>query len=281
MKMRSTALINGTNERKFILFKICFSSVLLFVLILLGVLIKHDWIAVNPEERNLKPSLQYLFGTDWLGRDMFYRTLKGLIVSLQVGVIAALSSTLIALTLSLLSSWNDSLDRFIRWLIDLFLSIPHLVALLLIAFALGGGIKGVIIGIALTHWPTLTRLLRGEVKQLQQAEYVQISRQLGRSQLWIVFHHFIPFLLPQVIVGFILLFPHAILHEAAITFLGFGIPAELPAIGVILSESMQYLTTGMWWLAFFPGISLVFVVGLFDRLGSSIQKYFFPYEGKY
>ena len=82
----------------------------------------------------------------------------------------------------------------------------------------------------------------------------------------------VPYVLPQLIVGFVLLFPHAILHEAAITFLGFGIPPEQPAIGVVLSESMSYLSSGMWWLAVFPGLALIVVVMLFDLAGSSLRK---------
>ena len=81
---------------------------------------------------------------------------------------------------------------------------------------------------------------------------------------------------PQFLVGLILMFPHAILHEAAITFLGFGIPPEQPALGIILSESMGFLSTGMWWLAVFPGIALIVCVLLFDLVGSSVRKLIDP-----
>ena len=84
--------------------------------------------------------------------------------------------------------------------------------------------------------------------------------------------HMIPHLMPQFFTGLVLLFPHAILHEASVTFLGFGLSSEQPAIGVILSESMQYLTTGRWWLAVFPGLSLVLVVILFAMLGEQIRR---------
>lgn len=265
------------NLRQRTLAKIVIASCLLVTIIVGGFFINDDLISVQITNRNLKPSLTHFFGTDWLGRDMFFRTLKGLILSLSVGTITALSSTMIALFLSLLSSWNHAFDVIVTWLVDLFLSVPHLVTLLLITFAFGGGMKGVIIGISLTHWPSLTRLLRGEIKQFQEAEYVQISYQLGHSHRWITRHHFMPHLLPQLIVGCILLFPHAILHEAAITFLGFGLSPEQPAIGIILSESMQYLSINMWWLAFFPGISLVILVGLFDMIGTNINRLIDPF----
>ena len=85
-----------------------------------------------------------------------------------------------------------------------------------------------------------------------------------------------PHLIPQLFVGLVLMFPHAILHEASVTFLGFGLSSEQPAIGVILSESMQYLTTGRWWLALFPGLALVLVVVLFAMLGERVRKLLDP-----
>ena len=88
----------------------------------------------------------------------------------------------------------------------------------------------------------------------------------------------VPHILPQFLVGLILLFPHAILHEASITFLGFGLSPDQPAIGIILSESMRYLTTGLWWLALFPGLALVGIVVLFDLAGGSLRKLLDPYR---
>ena len=88
--------------------------------------------------------------------------------------------------------------------------------------------------------------------------------------------HLLPHLLPQFLTGLILLFPHAILHEASVTFLGFGLSSEQPAIGVILSESMSYLTTGKWWLAFFPGLALVATVALFALLGDRLRRILDP-----
>ena len=244
------------NLRERTLLKISFAIILLIVMIASGFFIGSERLTIQLDMKNNAPSLAQPFGTDWLGRDMLARTLKGLTISLGVGLLAAILSSVIALALSLLASWHKWIDACVTWLIDLFLSVPHLVLLILISFAVGGGFKGVVIGLSLTHWPSLTRLLRGEMLQIKSADYVSISRRLGKNRFWIARHHFIPHLLPQLFVGFVLLFPHAILHEAAITFLGFGLSTEQPAIGIILSESMRYLSTGMWWLAFFPGLSL-------------------------
>lgn len=252
--------------------------------ILVGMLMSSFFIApdklgIDLQLRNIPPSLKHLFGTDWLGRDMLARTLKGLSLSFGVGLLSVIISSFIALLLSLLTLTSKAVDACITWLIDLFLSVPHIVLLILIAFTLGGGFKGVVIGLAVTHWPSLTRLLRAEVLQINSTEYVAISQRLGKSKAWVAMHHVLPHLLPQLLIGAILLFPHAILHEAAITFLGFGLSPETPAVGIILSEAMRYLSTGMWWLALFPGLSLLVMVGIFDILGRLLQKWIDPFSG--
>lgn len=109
------------------------------------------------------------------------------------------------------------------------MGVPHIVLLLLISYALGKGEKGVVVGVALTHWPNLARVIRGEILQVREAAYVGIAKQLGKSPWYIARWHIFPQILPQFLVGLVLLFPHAILHEASITFLGFGLPPEKPA----------------------------------------------------
>lgn len=268
------------SKKKQTLYLISFSFLVLLIIGASGFFIGEDTLGIHLDNKNNAPSFVHPFGTDWLGRDMLARTLKGLSLSMSVGLVAAFTSTIIALLLSMLATWNKLFDRIVTGLIDLFLSVPHIVILLLISFAFGGGYKGVIIGLALTHWPSLTRVLRAEMLQIKSLEYVNISRQFGKSKVWIARHHLFPHVLPQLFVGALLLFPHAILHEAAITFIGFGLPAEQPAIGIILSESLRYLSIGMWWLAFFPGLCLLFMVGLFDLLGKSLQTYFDPFHSR-
>jgi ABC-type dipeptide/oligopeptide/nickel transport systems, permease components len=149
---------------------------------------------------------------------------------------------------------------------------------MLISFVCGRGVKGVIIAVALTHWPNLTRIIRAEVMQLRSAQYVQQAVKMGKNRWWIARRHMVPHLLSQFLVGLILLFPHAILHEAAITFLGFGLPLQMPAIGVILAESMKYLSMGIWWLAFFPGLLLLLLVLLFEALGDNLKLLIDPHR---
>lgn len=268
------------SPRKRALTVIIISIALLTAMVVSGLFIGPEDLSINFQIKNSAPSFAHPFGTDWLGRDMLTRTIEGLTLSFGVGILAASISVVIAVIFSLLAASSKVMDSIVTWLIDLFLSVPHLVILILISFSLGGGFKGVVVGIALSHWPRLTRLLRAEVLQIKNTEYVRASQMMGKSRFWIATHHMVPHLIPQLIVGLILLFPHAILHEAAITFLGFGLTAEQPAIGIILSESMRYLSTGMWWLAFFPGLMLLAMVGIFDILGRNVRKLLDPFHGK-
>ena len=229
----------------------------------------------------LPPSFAHPFGTDWLGRDLFLRTLKGLSVSLTVGIAASLISAVLATIIGIAAATGSKrLDGLVNWLIDLTMSVPHIVLIILISFACGRGLTGILAGIAATHWTNLARLIRGEVLQLRSQQYIAASRKLGKSSAWILWRHILPHMVPQFLVGLVLLFPHAILHEASISFLGFGLPPEQPAIGIILSESMKYLSAGMWWLAVLPGLTLVLIVLLFDRLGDNLKTVIDPYSAQ-
>ena len=261
---------------------VLFTGLMLLVLLaafLAGRLIPDSAVAADFTRVKEPPSWSHPFGTDHLGRDLLLRTLKGLSTSLTIGIVASLISAIAAVLIGIAAATGSrAVDGFITWLIDLVMGVPHTVLVILISFACGRGLKGLLIGVAATHWTSLARLIRGEVLQLRSQQYVAVSRRLGKSSGWILLHHLLPHLIPQFLVGLILMLPHAILHEASISFLGYGLPPEQPAIGIILSESMQYLSTGMWWLAFFPGLMLVIIVLLFDRLGENLKKIIDPYS---
>ncbi|MSA02777.1 ABC transporter permease subunit [Lactonifactor sp. BIOML-A3] len=251
----------------------------LFGIYLAGTIMSDELIQADFSQKGLKPSWEHPFGTDLLGRDMLVRTIKGLSISIVVGTVASSVSAVIALLVGVAAATGSSrLDHFINWLIDLVMGIPHTVLLILISFACGKGLRGVLIGVAVTHWTGLARLIRSEVLQIRSQQYIEVSRRLGHNSRWITIHHILPHMIPQFLIGLILMFPHAIMHESSLTFLGFGLSPEQPAIGIILSESMKYLSTGMWWLAFFPGLMLVIVVLLFDRLGENLKKIVDPYS---
>lgn len=265
-------------NRRFALLCMAGASVLLLAVIAAaGYGLREQALVTDFSRKNLAPCLAYPFGTDWMGRDMFVRTLTGLSLSIRIGLLTAGASALIAFALGIsAAALGKYVDGVIGCLIDVVMGIPHMLLLVLISFAMGKGFWGVVIGISLTHWTSMARLLRAEALQLKESQYVQIARRLGKGPVYTAFHHMTPHLLPQLLVGVVLLFPHAILHEASITFLGFGLSPEQPAIGVILSESMRYLAMGEWWLALFPGLLLVLVVLLFHMIGSAASSILDP-----
>ncbi len=250
--------------------------VLLVVVLVYGTLAAEAATTTHLDRRNQAPSLAHPFGTDWLGRDMLARTARGLRLSLLIGVLASSVSAIIALVIAVVATLGRVGDSVTSWLTDLFLALPHLVLLILLTFVMGGGLTGMIVAIAVTHWPSLSRVLRGESRAVMSSDYVAVARQLGRSRIAIARQHLAGHLLPQFGVGLILLFPHAILHEAALSFLGLGVDPSTPAIGIILADSMRYLSVGLWWLAVLPGIALVIVVKLVDTLGNQVRSLLDP-----
>ncbi|MEG0873681.1 MAG: ABC transporter permease [Clostridiales bacterium] len=269
------------NQRKKTIFIFSFAVAFLAFITVAGLLLKETAMFTDFAQKNLAPTFSHIFGTDRMGRDMLARTIKGLSTSILIGLLASSVSAVIAAILgTMAATMGKKVDGAITWFIDLMMGIPHIVLLVLISYAIGKGFWGVTIGVAITHWPSLARVIRGEILQIKESPYVKVAARLGQNPLKIAIKHMIPHIFPQFLVGLVLLFPHAILHEASVTFLGFGLSPEQPAIGVILSESMSYLSTGMWWLAFFPGLALILTVVLFDMAGGSLRKLIDPYSAQ-
>ena len=143
-------------------------------------------------QRLMPPSMNAPFGTDALGRDMVARSLAGLSLSLRIGLAASLASTAIALCLTMVACLHRAAGGLVSFVTDAVLSLPHLVLLVLIAFALGGGADAVVAAVALSHWPRLTRLLRLELEQVLASDFVAASRAFGRSPLHVATRHVLP-----------------------------------------------------------------------------------------
>lgn len=269
------------NNREHMVILTIIFAVLFVAIYVSGLLISEEAVKGSFLNAKCPPGLKHPFGTDALGRDVFLRTLKGLYVSITIGIAASLISAVIAVLVGIAASaGNRYVDSIVNWIIDLVMSVPHTILIILISFVLGRGIKGLLVGIAATHWCSLARLIRAEVLQLRSQQYIEVSRRLGKSSGWILINHILPHLVPQFFVGLVLMFPHAILHEASISFLGFGLPPEQSAIGIILAESMRGLSTGMWWTAVMPGITLVLIVLIVDKLGDNLRMILDPYSAQ-
>lgn len=261
------------NTRKKMIIYVSLASVYIIAVFIMGITINPQKYAVNYEDKFVSPCASHIFGTDFMGRDMFYRCIKGLSNSILIGVIAAGISSFIAFIFGISSAVIGGIyDKIINWCVDACMGIPHLILLILISFMMGRGGIGVTVAVALTHWPALTRIVRAEVLQVRSAQYVKASYKMGKSRFEVAKTHIIPHVIPVYLVGVILLFPHAIMHEASITFLGFGLSQDVPAIGVVLSEAMKHIDTGKWYLAVFPGLMLLSVVMLFDVIGENLKK---------
>lgn len=270
-----------TNRR---LTSIIIAAVIVLILVAIyvsGSFLPDSALRADFNQKFLAPSFKHPFGTDYLGRDMFVRTIKGLSLSLIIGATASVISAIIGLIVGVTAALGKGwIDHAINWFIDVFMSVPHTVLLILISIAFSKGATGLLIGIALTHWASLARLIRAEVLQVRDQQFVLCSRRFGKSPFWVATKHIIPHVLPQFFVGLILEFPHAIMHESGLTFLGFGMPPEQPAIGIILSESMRYISSGAWWLVFFPGLALVLIVILIETLGTTVRLLFEPRQAQ-
>ena len=205
------------------------AALFLLAVTVAGLLLEERAMETDFSRQNLAPSLAAPFGTDWMGRDMLARTLAGLSLSIRIGTLA------LGILSAVFGGW---VDAFISWWIDLVMGIPHILLVILLSIACGRGFTGVVVGVALSHWTSLARVIRGEVLQLKSAPYLLVAEKLGVSP-W--------------------------------KRVRLGLSSEQPAIGVILSESMRYLTTGKWWLALFPGAALVLVVVLFALLGERVR----------
>lgn len=280
-KEKEVRLINKKiNTRKKVIIYTSIAAAYLIIVMIAGMIMSPELYDVHYQNKFISPCLEHPFGTDFMGRDMFWRSIKGLSNSLVVGLVASIVSSVIALVFGITSAVaGGKVDRIINWLVDCFMGMPHLVLLILISYMMGRGGFGVAFAVAVTHWTELTRMVRAEVLQVKEAQYVKAAYKMGHSKFKVAKDHIIPHVMPVYLVGLVLLFPHAIMHEASLTFLGFGFSAATPAIGGILSEAMKHLVTGKWWLCVFPGLMLLIVVMLFDIIGEQLKRLLNPISG--
>lgn len=204
------------------------------------------------------PSGEHLFGTDQAGRDLFARSLAGLRISLIVAVLCALGSitlgTLIGAVAGFLGGWPD---RLLMRLLDTVNAVPHLLLGIVIVALYRGSMTAVIVSIVVTHWTTVARIVRGEVLSLRQRPFVDAAISGGASQLHVVRRHVLPAVVPQAALSAVLVLPHAVWHETALSFLGLGLPPHMASIGNILSDARSELLLGGWWVVVFPSALLV------------------------
>jgi len=211
------------------------------------------------------PSFGHPFGTDEVGRDLGIRLLHGLRVSFAISILAAIVAILIGglagLVAGTLGHWVDSL--FMR-IVDFVSSQNHLLLgiLLVVLFRpIMGGAAAIVLSVGMTHWTTMARIVRGELLSLRERPFISAAINGGANRLRLGWRHYLPHLLPSMGLGLVLLVPHAIFHESALSFLGLGLPPHQASLGNILADGRRSLLAGAWWTSFFPG-GLIFIVVL-------------------
>ena len=166
--MKENSLRSGISVRQRQLIFAVLAGCFILGILIWGMTMPESAYAVDYGQKNLVPSATHPFGTDYMGRDMLLRSVKGMSISLQIGIAAAFVSSCIALLLGTLSAaFGGKVDQFVLWLVDLCMGIPHILLILMISVMMGGGVMGVSIGVIVTHWPRLTRIIRAEVMQLR------------------------------------------------------------------------------------------------------------------
>jgi len=266
-------------RRRFFRHKLAVSS-LIILLIIFAAGIFADQIAPysfseqDPTAARLAPTLegQHYFGTDVLGRDYFSRTVFGIRTSIRVALLVAFLSTLLGTVVGAVAGYFGGwIDNLLMRTTDLFLTMPILAVLLVAAALLGQGSPSrVAIILAFFYWTTLARIVRGNFLSLREKEYVEAAKASGASDMRIIFRHMLPNSLGPIIVNTTLTVAIAILVEATLSFLGFGVQPPTPALGKLISDNQGFMTT-MPWLVLAPGITIVTMVLCINFVGDGLR----------
>ncbi|MEL3950606.1 ABC transporter permease [Streptomyces sp. LNU-CPARS28] len=233
------------------------AAVVLAVLIV-PPLVDLDEQAVHLADKLLPPSLDHPFGTDDVGRDLLLRCVYGLRVSLLVGVVAAVVATVIGTAVGALAAASGGwVDRVVMRLVDVFSSVPHLLLGIFIVAMFRPGVWPVVISVALTHWLSTARIVRAEVLSLRSRPYIDAAVSGGASRWRVTVRHLLPGVLPQAGLAAVLMVPHAIWHESALSFLGLGLPTHQASLGTLVQGARSSLLAGDWWPTLFPGLFII------------------------
>jgi len=227
---------------------------------------------LSPKGLGSPPSWSHLFGTDYLGRDVFSRTLVATRISMLVGVIAVAIALALGLILGPISGYyGGAVDSVIMRTADVFFAFPYILFVLLIMTVLGPGLWNVFIAIGILGWATYARLNRGSVLSVKAMEYVEAARAQGASDLRIIFRHVLPNTMAPVYVAVAMGIGGAIVTEAALSFLGIGIQPPDASWGKMIADYLSYLYAGSWWMVTFPSIALTVTVFAFISFGNGLR----------
>lgn len=232
--------------------------------------------------RRLLPPMSgpYVLGTDHLGRDILSRIIFGTRVALIVSVVAVGLSGLIGVALGLASGYFGGWwDDLISWLVNVQLSFPFILLAIAVVAVLGGGLRNLIVVLALTGWVVYVRVVRAETLVLRELDYVQAARALGAQPARILLRHILPNALTPVIVIATFEMARMIVSEAALSFLGLGVEPRFASWGAMLADGRTYLSSA-WWVATYPGIAIAATVLGANLLGDWLREELDPGLGE-
>ena len=252
------------------------AGVLLLVMVLAAsfaeTLATHDPIRTDAEHTLVRPTRAHLFGTDNLGRDIYSRIIYGARVSLAVGIASTLLGAVFGGIIGVISGYFGGwLDLLTQRMMDILQGLPLLILALVMAAALGPSIENVIVAISVPIIPRAQRVIRSSVLAIRQFAYIEAARALGVGHLGIAFHHVLPNTIGPFIVLTTAQFGSAILVEAALSFLGLGVPEPYPSWGRMLSVSAAEFAQKAPWLVLFPGSAISLVVFASNLLGDAVR----------
>ena len=262
---------------------------MLILLVVTFVAIFGPWLApFDPNRQNimmrlLEPgeagagSLTYWLGSDQLGRDVLSRLLYGARVSLLVGVAAiAVGGTLGTIAGLVSGYFGGWIDDVIMRLGDIQLAFPFILLAIMFLVVLGPGLVNIILVLGIGQWIAYARIVRAQTLSLREKEYVEAARAMGDHTLSILFRTILPNIIAPLTVIASFNVAGVILSEAALSFLGLGVPPDVPTWGSMLSESRDHLLSNKWWMAVFPGLAIVFTVLAFNIIGDWLRDFLDP-----
>ncbi|WP_163102089.1 ABC transporter permease [Peribacillus alkalitolerans] len=250
-----------------------FFLILLTVMAIFGPLISHYDVGDQKlMDQNLPPSKEHWFGTDDLGRDVFTRTWYGARVSLFVGVVAALIDFLIGVIYGGIAGYKGGrVDHYMMRVIEVLYGLPYLLIVILMSVVLGPGLLTIIVALTVTGWIGMARIVRGQVLQIKNYEFVLASKSFGTKTARIIRKNLLPNTMGPIIVQMTLTVPSAIFAEAFLSFLGLGIQAPFASWGVMASDGLSTILSGHWWRLFFPAFFISLTMFAFNVLGDGLQ----------
>lgn len=263
-------------------------GLLLLVVIIALALVGPLLVPYSPSSQsllktNLPPSADHWFGTDDLGRDMWARTWSGARISLLIGFTAAAIDLVLGVLIGGIAGYcagkgrtGDRIDSLLMRIIEILYSIPYLLVIILLLVVMKPGLLTMIIALSITGWVGMARVVRGQILQLKQQEYVLAAQKLGTSHAKIIFRHLLPNAAGIIIVNLTFTIPSAIFSESFLSFLGLGIQSPIASLGTMANDSLGVILSGQWWRLFFPGLMISLTMFAFNAFGDGLQDAFDP-----